>query len=96
MPDDDAVEAELAIPWAPGRPSVRNTRMWKPAEQPFAEVYMEGAWRPARVIMRQDRADGAVIYHLEVTLPPGDRGASHRAVIWNPRSMRARPEAGQG
>lgn len=89
--DVTPVEAEPAIPWAPGRPAVRNTRAWRPTEQPFVQVYLQGEWRPARVTMRQDRADGATVYHVDVTLP-GATSASPRAIIWHPRSMRPRPE----
>jgi hypothetical protein len=91
VPDKDPVEAQEAVPWAPGRPAIRNTKTWPPAEQPFVEVYMGGGWCPARVSMRQDRQDGATVYHLEVTLP-GAPSPAHRAIIWNPRSMRERPE----
>lgn len=86
---DDLPDAVEAVPWAPGRPAVRNSQIWRDAERPAAEVRLGGAWCPAWVTMRQDRADGAVIYHLAVMLP-GETSPVHRAVIYDSRSFRPR------
>jgi hypothetical protein len=40
--------------------------------------------------MRQDRADGATIYHLDVLLPDGTGSASRRAVVYDPATLRPR------
>jgi hypothetical protein len=40
--------------------------------------------------MRQDRADGATIYHLNVMLPDGTGSPSSRAVVYDPATFRPR------
>jgi hypothetical protein len=58
-------------------------------DQPRAEVHIGGTWCPASVTMRQDSADGRIIYHASVFLP-GQTSPVHRAVIWHPGSIRPR------
>jgi hypothetical protein len=87
---DRQPDAEEAVPWAPGRPPVRTARVWPMAQQPAVEVRLTGEWCRARVAMRQDRADGATIYHLDVLLPDGTGSASRRAVVYDPTTFRLR------
>jgi hypothetical protein len=77
------------VPWAPGRPPVRNVKIWRPGDQPAAEVRLGGEWCRALVVMRQDRADGATIYHVDVWLP-GEGSTARRAVIYDPATFRPR------
>lgn len=91
MTSDGQPDAEEALPWAPGRPPVRNTRAWRPAQRPAVEVRLAGEWRPGVVTLRQDRADGAIVYHVLVMLPNGTGSPSPRAVIYDPATVRPRP-----
>lgn len=90
MTGDDQPDAEQAVPWAPGRPPVRTARIWPMAKQPAVEVRLDGDWRRARVAMRQDRADRATIYHLNVLPPDGVGSTSPRAVVYSPATLRPR------
>lgn len=69
---------------------MRNARSWRPSERPAVEVHLSGQWCPGYVTLRQDRADGATVYHVAVMLPDETGSASHRAVVYNRDTVRPR------
>lgn len=81
-------EAEFARPWQVGEPWPRQ-HVFPFRHQPHAEVYLNGTWCQASVTMRQEHADGRLVYHLTTYLP-GATSPVHRAVIWHPGSIRPR------
>jgi hypothetical protein len=78
------VEAREVPPWRPGDgPTL--TRTWTHGG-PTVEVYVQGEWRPATVLQRQDRGEGLTTYHVTIGLP--ETGDTYRAYAWDPAAIR--------
>jgi hypothetical protein len=90
---DSAPDATPAPPWRDdmGIPEP-DSRTWPPGKQPELRIRVDGRWRRATVIGRQDWPDGRIRYQCEIWLPdPAARGACTartRAYWWDPRTMR--------
>ncbi|WP_329368665.1 hypothetical protein OG896_24385 [Streptomyces sp. NBC_00669] len=64
-----------------------RTRTWV-VGGPVLEVDVEGAWRPATVVQRQDRRAGTA-YAVVLILPSVSSTSScHRTYAWDPVTMR--------
>jgi hypothetical protein len=88
----DAVEAP---PWRPGLPRAVRVRDWPFQGGPWCRVRLAGTWYRAQVRRRTDRADGRVVYALDVWLDEAVGSPAYRAVYWDAASLRPeqRPEA---
>ncbi|GAA2639952.1 hypothetical protein GCM10009863_66340 [Streptomyces axinellae] len=84
----DAVEAR---PWNGDGP--RPAYRFYPPLGPLLSIRVGGRWRPAVVRGREDREDGTVVYHVEITLTlhDGVRGTVDRAYVWDPAAMHPAP-----
>ncbi|MEN8654361.1 hypothetical protein ABCR94_28135 [Streptomyces sp. 21So2-11] len=82
-------EPEQARPWHPHRdgpwPEVWT---WPHGARPALSVWSAGKWRPARVMARQNWANGAVYYQVEVD-PLGDSQIYIRTYRWPQPGLRA-------
>lgn len=72
--------------------SAPRTRIWPSGKQPTLQVRVDGQWRRAAVLQRQDWPDGRVAYLMDVWLPDGFRPDSTSAMVrtywWDPAAMR--------
>lgn len=90
---EPAPNARPAPPWRDdmGIPPPRS-RTWPPGQQPRLRIRIDGQWRRATVIARQDWADGRIRVLCDVWLPdPGIGGAltaRSQAYWWDARVMR--------
>lgn len=82
----DQPEAREVPAWRPEDGPMR-TRTWV-AGGPVLEGYVEGAWRRATVMQRQDRRAGTV-YAVTLILPSvNTTSPCHRTYAWDPAAMR--------
>ncbi|MEU5838626.1 hypothetical protein ABZ820_33840 [Streptomyces diacarni] len=85
----DAVEAR---PWRRGEEPEPRYRFFPYSEAPGLSIRVQGRWHHAAVRAREDRADGRVIYHVEISLTVGGvRGTYRKAYVWNPATMHRPP-----
>jgi len=63
---------------------------WPPGKRPTLRIRVDGQWRRAEVLQRQDFTDGRVRYLCDVWMPDGHGGttAIARGYWWDGRAMR--------
>lgn len=84
-------DAQLARVWRRGDgPTRRHT--WPRSAGPRLEVRVDGQWRAALLVEREDRADRTVLVHVDIHLP-GYVGEVRRTYAWDPAAIRAVEEA---
>nr|WSX47566.1 hypothetical protein OG409_00370 [Streptomyces sp. NBC_00974]WSX54290.1 hypothetical protein OG409_38540 [Streptomyces sp. NBC_00974] len=64
----EITEPVEARPWRPEDGPQPRIRTWPGMGRPALYVWSAGSWRLAAVLARQDRADGRVIYQVDVDL----------------------------
>lgn len=90
-------DAEPAPPWREEMGPPPRTRGWPPDRRPRLRIRINGVWRRAIVLQRQDWPDGRTSYLLDVQLPtqppiPGAPDALDYyagTYWWDPATMRA-------
>ncbi|MFF4543679.1 hypothetical protein ACFY1J_05440 [Streptomyces sp. NPDC001406] len=80
-------EPEAARPWRPEDGPKPEVWTWPNADRPSLKVWSAGAWRSARVMARQNWADGSVRYQVEVDLR-GDTMVTIRTYQWPQPGLR--------
>lgn len=78
---------EQARPWRPEDGPRPGVWTWPNGERPSLKVWSAGAWRTARVMARQNWADGSVRYQVEVDLR-GDTMVTIRTYQWPQPGLR--------
>jgi hypothetical protein len=91
-PTDQPAErdAQPARVWRQGDGPTR-TRRWDREGGPHIEVRVDGQWRAARLMVREDRG-GAVLVHVDIRLP-GHAGPVRRLYVWDPAAIRVVEDA---
>lgn len=84
-------DAVLARVWRPGDGPTRR-HSWPRESGPRLEVRVDGQWRAALLVQREDRADRSVLVHVDIHLPDFV-GPVRRTYAWDPVAIRVVEEA---
>lgn len=79
-------DAVLARVWRRGDGPTRR-HSWPRGSGPRLEVRVDGQWRAARLVQREDRTDGTVLVHVDIHLP-GYVGEVRRTYAYDPAAIR--------
>ncbi|HET6857186.1 MAG TPA: hypothetical protein VFH94_08840 [Streptomyces sp.] len=80
-------------PWRPEDGPRPQVWTWPPTDRPVLEVWLAGAWRTARVLARQNWADGSTHYQVQMSLL-GDEAVTIRKYRWPQPGLRAAHASG--
>lgn len=79
-------DAQLARVWRPGDGPTRR-HSWPTGAGPRLEIRIDGQWRAATLITREDRTDRSVLVHVDIHLP-GYVGEVRRTYTWDAAAIR--------